>query len=82
MPNLDAKSKNRPRRAGAGYEKRDASAKWIFGIVAFLLIAGLIMHFALAVVMNRLGKTAYPTDELNGVRRGPQALSQAKAGPR
>jgi hypothetical protein len=82
MPNLSAKPQGRPRRAGAGYETRDANAKWIFGIVAFLLIAGLIMHFVLAGVMERLGKTAYPTDALNGTRRGPEATLQAQAGPR
>ena len=79
MPNLSAKPQGRLRRAGAGYEKRDANAKWIFGIVAFLLIAGLIMHFVLAGVMERLGKTPYPTDELNGTRRGLETGMQAKA---
>jgi len=79
MPNLSAKPQGRPRRAGAGYEKRDANAKWIFGIVAFLLVAGLIMHFVIAGVMERLGKTAYPTDELKGTRRGRESRAQAVA---
>jgi hypothetical protein len=82
MPNPSAKPQGRPRRAGAGYETRDANAKWIFGIVVFLLICGLIMHFVLAGVMERLGKTPYPTDALNGTRRGPAATLPAKAGPR
>jgi hypothetical protein len=81
MPNLSAKPQGRPRRAGAGYEKRDANAKWIFGIVAFLLVSGLIMHFVLAGVMERLRKTAYPTDELNGTRRGLQTRAQANSTP-
>jgi hypothetical protein len=81
MPNLSAKPQGRPRRAGAGYEKRDANAKWIFGIVAFLLVSGLIMHFVLAGVMERLRKTAYPTDELNGTRRGLQTRAQANNAP-
>jgi hypothetical protein len=81
MPNLSAKPQGRPRRAGAGYEKRDANAKWIFGIVAFLLISGLIMHFVLAGVMERLGKTAYPTDALNGTRRGSETRVQARNVP-
>ncbi len=80
MPNLSAKPQGRPRRAGAGYEKRDANAKWIFGIVAFLLVAGLIMHFVLAGMMERLEKTPYPTDELNGTRRGAETRAQAVAG--
>ena len=79
MPNLSAKPQGRPRRARAGYEKRDANAKWIFGIVLFLLITGLIMHFVLAGVMERLGKTPFPTDELTGTRRGSKTGAQAKA---
>ena len=82
MPNPSAKPQGRPRRAGAGYETRDANAKWIFGIVAFVLVSGLIMHFVMAGVMERLGKTPYPTDALNGTRRGREATLQAKAGPR
>jgi hypothetical protein len=81
MPNPSAKPQGRPRRAGAGYETRDANAKWIFGIVAFLLISGLIMHFVLAGVMERLEKTRYPTDTLNGTRRGAETRAQAKAVP-
>jgi len=81
MPNLSAKPQGRPRRAGAGYEKRDANAKWIFGIVAFLLLSGLIMHFVLAGVMERLGKTPYPTDELKGTRRGAETRAQAQNVP-
>lgn len=81
MPNLNAKPQGKPRRAGAGYEKRDANAKWIFGSVVFLLVAGLIMHFVLAGVMERLGKTPYPTDAWSGTRRGDQATLAAKAVP-
>jgi hypothetical protein len=79
MPN--PKPQGKPRRAGAGYEKRDANAKWILGIVAFLLIAGLIMHFMLAGMMERLEKTSYPTDAWKGVRRGSEAALQAKDVP-
>jgi len=79
MPNPSATPQGRPRRAGAGYEKRDANAKWIFGIVAFLLVSGLIMHFVLAGVMERLGKTAYPTDAFKGTRRGAETRVQANA---
>jgi hypothetical protein len=81
MPNPSAKPQGRPRRAVAGYEKRDANAKWIFGIVGFLLVSGLIMHFVLAGVMERLGKTPYPTDALEGTRRGPDARVQTKSVP-
>jgi len=79
MPN--PKPQGIPRRPGAGYEKRDANAKWIFGIVAFLLIAGLIMHFVLAGMMERLGKTPYPTDVWKGVRRDAEATLQTNDVP-
>jgi hypothetical protein len=79
MPN--PKPQGKPRRAGAGYEKRDANAKWIFGIVAFLLIAGLIMHFVLAGMMERFGKKPYPTDTWKGVRQGSEAMQSAKDVP-
>ena len=61
-----------------GYEKRDANAKWIFGIVAFLLVAGLIMHLAIAGVMERLQKTSYPTDRWSGGIRSTPSMSEAK----
>ena len=81
MPNPSAKPQGRPRRAGAGYEKRDANAKWIFGIVGFLLVSGLIMHFVLAGVMERFGKTPYPTDTFDGTRRGAETRVQTKNVP-
>ena len=33
MRKRDAQPQGRPRSEGEGYEKRDANAKWIFGIV-------------------------------------------------
>jgi hypothetical protein len=81
MPNLDAKPQGKTRRVGVSYEKRDANAKWIFGIVAFLLVAGLIMHFVLAGIMERLGKSPAPSDAWNGTRRGTNATLQSKSVP-
>jgi hypothetical protein len=69
MPNLSAKPQSRRQREGAGYEKRDANAKWIFGVIAFLLITGLIMHFVLAGMMERLEKKPFPTDQWGGTQR-------------
>jgi len=82
MPNRDATPQAKPRRTGAGYEKRDANAKWIFGIVAFLLVAGLIMHFVLAGMVERLGKLPTPSDAWSSTRRGANATLQSKAVPR
>src|SRR5207253_2732291 len=76
-----ANPQGRQRRTGAGYEKRDANAKWIFGIIAFLLITGLIMHFVLAGVVERFEKKPSPTDELTGTRRGAEPVMQRKAVP-
>lgn len=81
MPNPSAKPQGRQRPEGKGYEKRDASAPWIFGIVAFLLISGLIMHFVLAGVMERLQKTPAPSDRLTGVRRSGETAAQARNVP-
>ena len=75
MSNPSAKPQGGPRRDETGYEKRDANAKWIFGIVGFLVIAGLIMHLVLAGVMERLEKKPYPTDTLNGVRHSPRTIA-------
>jgi hypothetical protein len=75
MSNPSAKPQGRPPRDELRYEKRDANAKWIFGIVGFLVVAGLIMHLILAGMMERLGKRAYPTDTLNGVRQSPRTIA-------
>jgi hypothetical protein len=45
-----------------GYEQRDANAKWIFGIVLFLLISVLAIHGILAGFLSSLKNTAPPTD--------------------
>ena len=88
MPSPSVKPQGRPRRDAAGYEKRDASAKWIFGIVAFLLVAGIIMHFAIAGVMERLQKTPFPTDRWTGglrsntsAQRAPTAFPRLQIAP-
>lgn len=81
MSNLSSKPQGRQRAAGEGYEKRDASAPWVFGIVAFLLISGLIMHFVLAGVMERLEKTPHPTDDWTGARHRGGATTQVKGVP-
>jgi hypothetical protein len=54
----------------------------VFGIVAFLFIAGLIMHFSLAGVMERLEKKEAPQDQLTGIRReGSGAVVETQAVP-
>jgi hypothetical protein len=74
MSNPSAKPQGRQRVDSGGYEKRDANAKWIFGIVAFLVVTGLIMHFCLAGVTNLLGRRRMPEDRFAGVRRDTKAI--------
>src|ERR1041384_5455205 len=45
-----------------GYEVRDVNASWIFGIVIFLFVAGLAIHFLLAGALSWLKHTPPPTD--------------------
>jgi hypothetical protein len=66
MPNPDAKPQGRRRAVSVGYEKRDANAKWLFGIVLFLAICGLIMHLVLAGVLGRMEKTPASADRWSG----------------
>ena len=82
MQNRDATPQGHPQPATLGYEKRDANAKWIFVVVAFLLLAGLIMHFALAGVMGHLEKTPTPTDRWSGGNRAPSRISEQPPLPR
>jgi hypothetical protein len=81
MSNPSAKPQGRQRVGPGGYEQRDANAKWIFGIVAFLIVAGLIMHFCLAGVMAGLGKKRASTDALTGLRRDTAATEINPAVP-
>ena len=69
MPSPSAKPQGRQQPGGKGYEKRDANAKWIFGIVGFLLLAGLVVHFCLAGVVERLERKPTSTDQWTGTRR-------------
>lgn len=69
MPNPSTKPQGSQQPAGKGYERRDINAKWIFGIVGFLLIAGLVVHFCLAGIVERLERKPTPTDQWTGTRR-------------
>jgi hypothetical protein len=82
MPNPSAKPQGRQRLTKKGYEKRDANAKWILGILAFLLVSGLIMHLCIAGVLERLQKTPTPNDPWTGSRRIADTLAEGKAFPR
>lgn len=76
MSNLSSEPQGRPSRGASGYEKRDANAAWIFGIVAFLFVAGVIMHFCLLGLMERLKNTPAPGDTFTGARRFPHMAAE------
>jgi hypothetical protein len=81
MSNPSAKPQGRQRPGRKGYERSDANASWIFGIIAFLLVAGLIMHFCLAGIMDRLAKKPVSTDPWAGTRRGAETIAETKTVP-
>jgi hypothetical protein len=83
MSNRSARPQGRPRFNRRGYEPRDANAKWIFAVVAMLLVAGLIMHFCLAGFMAHLEKTPTPADAWTGIPGvAQQRAMEAKDVPR
>ncbi len=45
-----------------GHETRDANAKWILGIIVFLFVFGLAIHFILAGFFAALKRKPPPTD--------------------
>jgi hypothetical protein len=75
----EAQPQGRERFRRSGYEKRDVHAAWIFGVVGFLIVAGLIMHFCLAGVLERLKEKPAPRDAWTGVRlkAGSPAANEA-----
>ena len=62
MQSLSAKPQGRQESTGRGYEKRDVRAQWIFGIMGFLVVAGVLMHLGIAAMMKALSKTPATPD--------------------
>lgn len=81
MP-ADFKPPSKPRSGTAAYEKRDASAKWIFGIIGFLFLVGMIMHFVLAGLVERWKKNPSTTDPWSGGQRQPRSSAASADFPR
>jgi len=70
---------NRPAEAPQReeHEKRDASAKWIFGLVLFLFISGLAIHGILAGYLSSLKASPTATDQWGGAAKvQPQPQTQ------
>ena len=64
------------------HERRDANAKWIFGIVAFLAVSVIAIHFILAGWLRVLNHSAGPTDRWRPVKPGAQSLRSSAPFPR
>ena len=71
----------KPQGQRLGYEKRDANAKWIFGIVVFLFVSGLIIHFCIAGVLSRMEKKPMPEDSWAGARSAENSEAGLKGVP-
>lgn len=63
------------------HERRDANAAWIFGIVVFLFVFGMAIHFILAAFQSSLKHSAPPKDAWEPVSR-PSGRSVGPPGPR
>jgi hypothetical protein len=50
------------RQPGVGHEQTDARAGWIFGILFFLGISGLALHFIVAGLQNAFQTQSPPSD--------------------
>jgi hypothetical protein len=82
MRNPSARPQTQPGLAGEGYEKRDASAKWVIVIVVTLLLGGLCMHLILAGVVERLGKTPASTDPWSRAQIDQRKIPERETFPR
>jgi hypothetical protein len=51
-----------PERSARGYEHSDVRAKWIGGVVAFLVICAIAMHFILGLQLRILGNSSATQD--------------------
>ncbi|HZR20510.1 MAG TPA: hypothetical protein VFE51_24725 [Verrucomicrobiae bacterium] len=51
-----------PRPAAHGYEPRDVSVPWIFGIVLFLVCAGILIQLMLVGLLNHFKSRPAPGD--------------------
>jgi hypothetical protein len=59
-----------PERDAKGYEQSDVRTKWIGGVVAFLVIGAVAIHFALRVQLGILAKTPATRDAWSSEVRG------------
>jgi hypothetical protein len=58
-----------PEPHAKGYEKSDVRAKWIGGVVAFLIIGAVALHFILGVQLRILGRSSPTRDAWSSPNR-------------
>lgn len=71
-----------PRVTAAGYEKRDVSVGWIFGIIAFLIASGIVAHLFVGRVVHDFRKQPAPTDAWQPAIPATLNADQSNAFPR
>lgn len=71
-----------PRPGVSGHETRDVSVPWILGIVGFLVVSGVGIHFILAGMLGGLNAKPAPTDRWRPIARASQPTSAAPPFPR
>ena len=64
------------------HERSDANTKWIFGIVVFLALSGIGMHFIVAGWLRALNHSVPPTDQWRPVRPATQLVTSSAPFPR
>jgi hypothetical protein len=62
-----------PRQDVAGYEPRDADARWIFGVLAGMICCGIVIHIALARISSYMLRRPAPTDAWRPIRPAQSA---------
>jgi hypothetical protein len=61
--NRSTKPQGFPQPGARGSEERDAHVGWIFGIVTFLALAGVVIHFIIAGTFEGYQKSQPTTDQ-------------------
>jgi hypothetical protein len=76
MPSeVSSSARRQGRQGGAGHEKTDARAAWIFGIVFCLAVAGLALHFVVLGVFNVFQRRPLPSDAWPQVTQAQRAAT-------
>ena len=77
-----SKPQNVPTRVPARHETTDVRAGWIFGIVLFLAVAGIAIHFMMGGMLNSLVRKSPPTDQWRPASRASRVPEPLAAFPR